>query len=673
VSVLLGRRPASLLALLLLMSACATPVGVAPADRQSLYRSLTASVLSTGEPSEGSQHVVNRLGLAERFEDEPEAVLAELRGSGGGLSRDRLFALAELSFAHAEKTRAPEYYLAAAVYAYAFLAPSDPTVTPTVIDPRNRLAADLYNLGLTLGLAAPEGDHVVLEPGERPLPFGRLELTVDAETFRWGAFAFSRFIPVGEFKVRGLRNRYRQAGVGAPLAAELTPVGEGPKAEMARRRIPPRIKVPVSAFVRLENPHEGIESGAVRGRIELYPVDGPSTVTISGRDVPLEQQPTAALAYMLEGSAVWETEYGGFLGADRPIFGDGLAMLQPYRPGRIPVVLVHGTASSPARWAEMLNELQNDPQLRDRVQFWLFTYNTSNPILLSAKQMREALRHTLAELDPDGRDPALRRMVLIGHSQGGLLARLMVTDSGGRFWDNVSRVPLADLRVSTETRELHVLHAAVLRGHRRVHRDAAPGQLPGHRLRARPHPAPRHPADHGGARDWGRGPGESRVVLPPALPGRPDGGGQHEPAVPLRQGAFGHADRGRRAHALDHRRPGRRAAQRPDRRGRALRQRPPGRRRVREDRPHQPLDAGRSRDDRGGAAHPAGTGCGGAAGPALSHGRRDRGGQRGLVQSQVLALRRSGRRSHPRRAGAHRRTRYQAAVRGHGAVRPDGG
>jgi pimeloyl-ACP methyl ester carboxylesterase len=452
--VLLGRRPAPLLAFVLLTSACATPIGVAPADRQSLYRTLTASVLTTGEPSAASQHVINRLGLAERLEDEPEAVLAELRGSGGGLSRDHLFALAELSFAHAEKTRKPEYYLAAAVYAYAFLSPADPSVTPAPIDPRNRLAADLYNLGLTLGLAAPEGDHVVLEPGERPLSFGRLELTVDGETFRWGAFAFSRFIPVSEFKVRGLRNRYRQAGVGAPLAGELTPIGEGPKAELARRRIPPRVKVPVTAFVRLENAHEGIERGTVRGRIELYPADASSSVEVGAHQVPLEQQPTAALAYMLEGAPVWETEYGGFLGADRPIFGDGLAMLHPYRPGRIPVVLVHGTASSPARWADMLNELQNDPQLRGRMQFWLFTYNTSNPILLSARQLRDALRQILSDLDPDGRDPALRRMVLVGHSQGGLLARLMVTDSGSRFWDNVSRVPLADLKVSAETREL---------------------------------------------------------------------------------------------------------------------------------------------------------------------------------------------------------------------------
>ena len=37
-------------------------------------------------------------------------------------------------------------------------------------------------------------------------------------------------------------------------------------------------------------------------------------------------------------------------------------MTHPHKPGRIPVVLVHGTASSPARWAELINELQNDPR-----------------------------------------------------------------------------------------------------------------------------------------------------------------------------------------------------------------------------------------------------------------------------------------------------------------------
>lgn len=47
----------------------------------------------------------------------------------------------------------------------------------------------------------------------------------------------------------------------------------------------------------------------------------------------------------------------------------------------------------------------------------------------------------MKEVDPEGRDPAPRRMVLIGHSQGGLLARLMVSESASCFWDSASSVP----------------------------------------------------------------------------------------------------------------------------------------------------------------------------------------------------------------------------------------
>ena len=154
--------------LLLLVSACATPIGVARVDTQSVYRSLTASVLSTGQPSAATEQVLVRTGLAQQFQNDPEATLAALRGTGVGLSRDRLFALAELSFVHAEDIQKPEYYLAAAVYAYAFLFPTDGTerdLSLNPIDPRLRLAADLYNLGLTLGLSTPKRDRVLLEAG----------------------------------------------------------------------------------------------------------------------------------------------------------------------------------------------------------------------------------------------------------------------------------------------------------------------------------------------------------------------------------------------------------------------------------------------------------------------------------------------------------------------------
>jgi hypothetical protein len=85
-------------------------------------------------------------------------------------------------------------------------------------------------------------------------------------------------------------------------------------------------------------------------------------------------------------------------------------------------------------------------------------YNTSNPILYSADLLRRSLERAVADLDPDGKDPALRRMVVMGHSQGGLLTRLMVTDSGQRFWANISNRPFDDVKMSPEVRGL-MLHS----------------------------------------------------------------------------------------------------------------------------------------------------------------------------------------------------------------------
>jgi pimeloyl-ACP methyl ester carboxylesterase len=55
-------------------------------------------------------------------------------------------------------------------------------------------------------------------------------------------------------------------------------------------------------------------------------------------------------------------------------------------------------------------------------------------------------------LDPERRDLALEQMVVIGHSQGGLLAKLSAVDSGDRFWRNASEKPLAELDAEPDER-----------------------------------------------------------------------------------------------------------------------------------------------------------------------------------------------------------------------------
>jgi len=135
-------------------------------------------------------------------------------------------------------------------------------------------------------------------------------------------------------------------------------------------------------------------------------------------------------------------------------------MLHPHRTGHVPVVLVHGTASSPARWAELINELENDPRFWHDYEIWFFIYNTGNPIAYSASLLRDALTKAIADLDPEGKDPGLKQMVVIGHSQGGLLAKMTVIDTGMHLWPFT--VSPNELDVSAETRET-LTHALIIK------------------------------------------------------------------------------------------------------------------------------------------------------------------------------------------------------------------
>src|SRR5262249_13208370 len=145
-------------------------------------------------------------------------------------------------------------------------------------------------------------------------------------------------------------------------------------------------------------------------------------------------------------------EYTGFLSADKIQDRAGIYMFEPYQPGKIPVVMVHGLLASPLTWTTMFNDLRADPQLRERYQFWFYLYPTGNPYLATAADLRQELTRLRAELDPAGKDWTLDHMVLVGHSMGGLVSRLLTADSGDDFWKLVADRPLDDLKIAPDTR-----------------------------------------------------------------------------------------------------------------------------------------------------------------------------------------------------------------------------
>jgi len=429
-------------------------------DPREAHSDLTRNVLASNEPSRVTTNVLQEHNLAALYDDDPEKALAALHvhATGDAVRGSALFALAELSFLHAEHSKKPSYHLAAAIYAFAFLFPEAPAAPPDPFDSRLRVATDLYNRGITAAFKAADGFHVELRSGTYTLPFGEIAIVFDESDLRWAGRRLTDLAPVAELKVRGLTTRYLQPGVGAPLAA--TPV-VAPGDAVADDFLSLSTKVPVTAFLRLERPRSQLNGSRLEGRLEAYIpratfASDENTVIVGERRVPLEVEPTATLAYALAESPIWEQELARFFdnlgvgGKQRAT----LALGEPYRPGKIPVVLVHGTASSVGRWAAMLNRLINDPRVARHYQFWFFTYETGNPIGYSAMLLRDALEGAIRRLDPDGQDPELQRMVVIGHSQGGLLTKLLVIDSGTRLWDASFTRPLDELDVSDTTREL---------------------------------------------------------------------------------------------------------------------------------------------------------------------------------------------------------------------------
>jgi pimeloyl-ACP methyl ester carboxylesterase len=444
-------------ALCVALAACASPVGTARIDRKVVLADLSRSAVATGEPSLPTRNVLFEKGLFDVFDTRPEAAIAELHqamvASGG--RQDLLFALAELSFLHGQAATKPDYSLAAAVYAYAFLFPEHAgEPVPGRFDPRVRIAADLYNWALTTAFASTDASEVVPRAGALTLPFGQIDVAFNAAELRVGDRELYRLIPVAALDIYGLQMRYRWPGLGAPLAASTRPIAAS---QAGPDMVAPRLQVPLTALLRIPDARRALVQGRrLTGTLEMHLAWDAESVSIAGERVPLENEPSAALALSFTGLPIVELETLGLLGRITGLMRERPPLISttPYRPGLIPVVFVHGTASSVVRWAEMYNRLSADPEIRSRFQFWFFQYDSGNPIALSSLHLREALTDAIARLDPKGQDPALRRMVLIGHSQGGLLVKMQVISSGDQIWNAVSRRPLADLQLSDQTRNL---------------------------------------------------------------------------------------------------------------------------------------------------------------------------------------------------------------------------
>ena len=447
--------PLATSALALLLAGCTSPMGADRVTTRQAYEQVEANSLRGGGLSADTISILHRYDLDRLAAREPDEAVRQLHQKAVATGeRNLLFALAGLSYQAGDDIRrsvkpwdprdARDYYLASAVYAWLFLFGEGKDPLPVAYDRRFREACDYYNYGLGLALTGRRSTNAVvfLTGGLRHLPVGEIDLHLKETPLASPTNDFEQILLTDQFRVRGLSMRNREAGLGAPLicVGKLNP-------EFGIRRCSP-----ATVFLRLPLSLQAIGAGKAIASLEVYSPLGDTSVTIGSTSVPLEADLTTYRAYMLNQSSVWALGRLQFLAPGEHVRSQ-LILSQPYVKGRIPVVFVHGTFSSPVTWAEMVNTLIADPDLRKNYQLWSYIYSSGNPLPVSVAELRDALTAIVKQLDPEGKDPALRQMVIIGHSQGGLLTKCTAIETGDRLWRVLSTQPIEDLKVSESDRE----------------------------------------------------------------------------------------------------------------------------------------------------------------------------------------------------------------------------
>jgi pimeloyl-ACP methyl ester carboxylesterase len=423
------------------------------------------------KPTQRTQQLVRRYNLADLHGD-PRALITRFEEiQAREPSREHEYAIAELAYLTAKESetlnrdRALEFYSTAIMHAYRYLFEFDGDQPMNPYDPQFRGASDLYNQSLegVLRLVRRDGE---LQPGmQRSIQTASQTCSFDVvlHSTGWHKEDVDRFEFVSDFQVNGLQNHYHSYGLGVPLIA----VRKGDEAhaggEPAEHYYPPDTCFPVTAFLRIERATAGETlttsrdpsppgGGKPRFVLELYDTLDRQQVEVAGRTIPLEADLSTPLAYFLN-QPEFQDKKLSTLGLLRPGAAkklQGLYMLEPYDPNKMPVVMVHGLWSSPITWMEMYNDLRSDPLVRENYQFWFYLYPTGQPFWFSATQMREDLALMRRELDPERSHPALDQMVLIGHSMGGLISKLQSVDSADEFWHTMSDRDFSELQADDD-------------------------------------------------------------------------------------------------------------------------------------------------------------------------------------------------------------------------------
>lgn len=442
---------------LLLTSGCAmvTMKQVAPTEYLANKR---GDVLTSGDFSAASRETLSVIGLNEdQCEEDIVTCEKALKSTVDVPEEQRLSALSELWVknalalspkpkdrdTHPLSDAALDAWLEAARYAYAYLFFSGRTPSQRAFEDRQTQVRDYYNYAAEQTAAvvfkrsresALEGeDYNAAVEGER------WTLTSDFDQLRLTSIP-TRMAPAASLSFAGLRSTYRRDGFGAELVVLMDPPKlvappPGEKAEIPQYSEMSAINATALLKFKGNSLQEVLDTTQVL--FDVYSPESTESVELHGEKVPLAGNFTAAYGMWLAQSGFATQSLRTLFGMSEGIAEPHMYLMQPWDPNRRIIFMLHGLGSSPEAWVNVANEILGDPELRQHFQVWQVYYPTNAPIALNRYEIDQAFNNTLRHFDPNGTSRASRDMVFIGHSMGGVLARLLLSDSGEVLWNDL--------------------------------------------------------------------------------------------------------------------------------------------------------------------------------------------------------------------------------------------
>ena len=223
----------------------------------------------------------------------------------------------------------------------------------------------------------------------------------------------SDVIPAAEVKLSSLQERYTLPGIGVPLVG-IIPASKADQVQKDKFLISTRGTVSVLTAVMHFTP-EG------KPMLEVVPTHLQQRVQVGRLSYPLAADWSAPLEVYWDLTRVREDRILGLLRPQELRDTTGLSAIQSYNPNKIPVILTHGLMSSAGTFDNLVNRLYADPEIRTNYQFWYFNYPTGVAWTISARAYRKAIQQLRDRVDPHHTNPNWDKMVVIGHSMGGLI------------------------------------------------------------------------------------------------------------------------------------------------------------------------------------------------------------------------------------------------------------